>query len=110
MAKFYGVIGYITTEETKPGVWEEKITERKYAGELLQKDVRIGFKVKALHQRLRVRQRLPIGSRRVSQILPKGKIGKGAVLREYDKTVPLKFSVPKGEGTALPQGSVQPKA
>lgn len=36
MAKFYGAIGYITTEETKPGVWEEKITERKYAGELLQ--------------------------------------------------------------------------
>ena len=25
MAKFYGVIGYAVTEETKPGVWTEKI-------------------------------------------------------------------------------------
>ena len=24
MAKFYGVIGYAVTEETKPGVWTEK--------------------------------------------------------------------------------------
>lgn len=30
MAKFYGVIGYAVTEETKPGVWAEKIIERMY--------------------------------------------------------------------------------
>lgn len=34
MAKFYGVIGYAETVETKPGVWDEQITERHYAGEL----------------------------------------------------------------------------
>lgn len=34
MAKFYGTIGYAVTEETKPGVWEEKITERMYYGDL----------------------------------------------------------------------------
>lgn len=34
MAKFYGPIGYAVTEETKPGVWEEKITERMYYGDL----------------------------------------------------------------------------
>lgn len=34
MAKFYGVIGYATTEETKPGVWKEQITERNYYGDL----------------------------------------------------------------------------
>lgn len=34
MAKFYGVIGYAVTEETKPGVWMEKITERMYYGDL----------------------------------------------------------------------------
>lgn len=34
MAKFYGVIGYVETVETTPGVWEEQITERKYFGEL----------------------------------------------------------------------------
>ena len=36
MAKFYGAIGYVTTVETRPGVWEEEVTERKYSGDLLQ--------------------------------------------------------------------------
>ena len=30
MAKYYGVIGYVETVETSPGVWEEQITERNY--------------------------------------------------------------------------------
>lgn len=34
MAKFYGTIGYAETEETVPGVWVEKITERDYFGDL----------------------------------------------------------------------------
>ncbi len=34
MAKFYGVIGYAVTEETTPGNWTEKITERMYYGDL----------------------------------------------------------------------------
>lgn len=34
MAKFYGAIGYATTVETSPGIWEEKITEHMYAGDL----------------------------------------------------------------------------
>lgn len=34
MAKFYGAIGYAVTEETKPGVWKERITERMYFGDL----------------------------------------------------------------------------
>lgn len=36
MAKFYGKIGYSITEETIPGVWEPKITERKYIGDVLE--------------------------------------------------------------------------
>ena len=36
MAKFYGVIGYVETVETSPGVWEEQITERNYYGELVR--------------------------------------------------------------------------
>ncbi len=36
MAKFYGAIGYAATVETKPGVWEEQITERKYFGDLIR--------------------------------------------------------------------------
>lgn len=36
MAKYYGAIGYAETVETRPGVWTERITERKYAGDQLQ--------------------------------------------------------------------------
>jgi hypothetical protein len=36
MAKFYGKIGYSTTEETAPGVWEENVTEHSYYGDLIR--------------------------------------------------------------------------
>ena len=36
MARYCGVIGYAETVETKPGVWDEVITERMYYGELLR--------------------------------------------------------------------------
>lgn len=35
MAKWYGKIGYVNLEETVPGVWEPKIIEKNYSGELL---------------------------------------------------------------------------
>lgn len=36
MAKFYGNIGYADTVETSPGVWEEKIIEYPYYGDLVR--------------------------------------------------------------------------
>lgn len=36
MAKFYGIIGYVATTETEPGIWEEQLTERSYYGELVR--------------------------------------------------------------------------
>lgn len=36
MAKFYGAVGYAVTEENTPGVWEERIVERMYYGELIR--------------------------------------------------------------------------
>lgn len=36
MAKWFGVIGFAETVETKPGVWEEKIIEREYYGDLIK--------------------------------------------------------------------------
>lgn len=36
MAKFSGKIGYVTTEETSPGVHREQITERQYYGDLIK--------------------------------------------------------------------------
>lgn len=36
MAKYYGSVGFATLLETVPGVWEEKIVERKYYGDILE--------------------------------------------------------------------------
>lgn len=36
MAKYYGIIGYAETVETKPGVYTEQITERQYYGDLIR--------------------------------------------------------------------------
>lgn len=41
MAKWYGVIGYAETVETKPGIWEEQITERNYYGDLYRNSRRL---------------------------------------------------------------------
>ena len=36
MAKFYGPIGFVETVETNPSVWEERIIERSYYGDVLR--------------------------------------------------------------------------
>lgn len=36
MAKFSGVIGFSDTKNVSPGVWEEKIIERRYKGDVLK--------------------------------------------------------------------------
>lgn len=41
MAKFYGVIGYGISEETRPGVWKDSIVERNYYGELVRNTRRL---------------------------------------------------------------------
>jgi hypothetical protein len=36
MAKFYGTVGYVVTEEVKPGVFKESVVERQYYGDLIR--------------------------------------------------------------------------
>ena len=36
MNKYFGKIGFAITEETKPGIWKEQITEREYYGDVLR--------------------------------------------------------------------------
>lgn len=36
MAKWYGKIGYADQKETVPGVWDERIVERKYYGDVVR--------------------------------------------------------------------------
>lgn len=39
--KWYGSIGFAETVETRPGVWETQITERKYSGDILRNSRRL---------------------------------------------------------------------
>lgn len=41
MAKWFGKIGYATTAETRPGVWEESIVEREYYGDIIRNSRRL---------------------------------------------------------------------
>jgi hypothetical protein len=41
MAKFYGVIGYEITEETEPGIFEEKTIENNYIGDVIKNSRRL---------------------------------------------------------------------
>lgn len=41
MAKWFGKIGFAEVVETKPSVWEEKITERQYYGDLIRNTRRL---------------------------------------------------------------------
>lgn len=41
MAKFCGVIGYVVTEETEPGVYEEKNIEHRYVGDFIKNSRRL---------------------------------------------------------------------
>lgn len=36
MAKFHGMIGFVHTEETAPGVHSEVVTERQYKGDVIR--------------------------------------------------------------------------
>lgn len=36
MARYYGLIGFATQQETRPGVWEDVITELPYYGDILR--------------------------------------------------------------------------
>lgn len=35
MAKYYGAIGYAIPRETAPGVWEDKVIEKNYRGDII---------------------------------------------------------------------------
>lgn len=41
MAKFYGLIGYVETSETSPGVYEELTTEKTYFGDVIKNTRRL---------------------------------------------------------------------
>lgn len=40
MTRFYGAVGFAEQIETAPGVWQEKITERHYKGDVTRNQIR----------------------------------------------------------------------
>lgn len=59
MAKWFGIIGYAETSETKPGVWEEVVTEREYFGDLLSRSRRFE-QAQQLNDNLNISNKLSI--------------------------------------------------
>ena len=59
MAKWFGSIGYSETVETRPGVWEERVSERPYYGDMLR-NVRRRDKADQLNDELSISNELSI--------------------------------------------------
>ena len=60
MAKFYGKIGYAESVETAPDVWEEKITERDYYGDLTRNTRRLQPSSEQLNDNITVANEISI--------------------------------------------------
>lgn len=62
MAKWFGEIGYAAeTVETRPGVWEEQITEHSYYGDVIQNSRRLQSSTE-LNDNINVSNRISIVS------------------------------------------------
>lgn len=61
MAKWFGSIGYSETVETRPGVWEERVSERPYYGDMLR-NVRRRDKADQLNDELNISNELSVVS------------------------------------------------
>lgn len=60
MAKFQGLIGYIQTEETSPGVYTDVVTERPYKGDLLRNSQRWEASDERLNDDININNRFSI--------------------------------------------------
>lgn len=62
MAKWFGIVGYGITVETKPGVWTEKIVERSYYGDLIRNSRRLQSSSEKVNDDLNISNQLSIVS------------------------------------------------
>ena len=60
MAKFRGIVGYAITEETAIGVYQEKITERTYSGDVLKNTSKTRDNPEVLNPNLFLENRISI--------------------------------------------------
>lgn len=62
MAKYFGKIGYLQTIETSDGVYEEKLTERNYYGDVLNYYIRPSENSGGFNDNIRVNNKISIVS------------------------------------------------
>lgn len=60
MAKFYGPIGYAVSTETSPGIWEDSIIERLYAGDILEMSNRWSTQSDSVNDDLTLNHRISV--------------------------------------------------
>lgn len=58
--KFFGKVGFMVTEETVPGVWEEKIVESKYYGDVNRVSKRFNSSSDKLNEDLDINNEISI--------------------------------------------------
>jgi len=59
MARFHGMVGYGVSEEIRPGVWSDEITERAYYGDILN-DLRSTSASEKVNDDIRLQNRISI--------------------------------------------------
>ena len=62
MAKYFGKVGYLQTEETVPGVFSEHIEERNYYGDILSNHIKPSETGEGLNDNLRLNHKISIVS------------------------------------------------
>ena len=60
MAKWFGKIGFATTVETTPGVWEEQIVPREYYGDVVRNTRRLQSSSEKLNDDINISNQLSI--------------------------------------------------
>lgn len=60
MARYFGTVGFVSTKETKPGVWTEVKDERKYSGDLLSNSRRWETRSESTNDNLNVNNKISI--------------------------------------------------
>lgn len=60
MTKYYGRIGFVKPEETIPGVWVDKVTERLYSGDIIKNVRRWDTKSDGINDNLNINNSISI--------------------------------------------------
>ena len=60
MAKYHGNIGFLITEETTPGVWEEHYVTHPYSGDVLRSSSQYSPSSEKVHDDISIKNRISI--------------------------------------------------